>query len=174
MSPIAHSGLGLLGWEMAAPRKTWQTLALFVFVANFADVDFLFHLVFGPRPLFIHQYYTHNILFALGTAGLFALALPKGRDRVGLLLVGLSHLAADLIVVDLVHPVGIRLFFPVSNHLYNVGIFPYLQRWPAGAVFSGKNLVVLALEAAVFVLPVAVLFRKKFGTYVRSREFWSS
>jgi hypothetical protein len=174
VSPIAHSGLGLLGWELVAARKTWRTLALFVFAANFADVDFLFYFVFGPRPLFIHQYYTHNLLFALGTAGLFALALPKGRDRGGLILVGLSHLAADLIVIDPVHPIGIRLFFPFSNRLFNFGLFPYLQRWPAGVVFSAKNLAVLMLEAVVFVLPVAVLFRKKFGTYVRSREFWSS
>jgi membrane-bound metal-dependent hydrolase YbcI (DUF457 family) len=173
MSPVAHTGLALLGWELAAKRKNWRTLALFILVSNLADVDFLFYLVFGPRPLFIHQHYTHNLLFAAGTAGLLALLLPEARARIGLVLTGLSHLVLDIIVIDSVRPVGIRLLFPLSDRLFNTGFFPYLQRWPAGAIFSVRNFAVLALEAAVFVVPVVWVFRRKFVGAIRGREFWS-
>jgi membrane-bound metal-dependent hydrolase YbcI (DUF457 family) len=174
MSPVAHTGLGLLGWELVPTPKNWRTAALFILVSNLADVDFLFSLAFGRRPLFIHQYYTHNLFFVLATSWLLAFALPKGRGRAGLVLVGLSHLAADIIVIDSVRPVGIRLFYPLSDKLFNLGLFPYLQRWPFGAVFSAKNMAVLALEAAVFVVPVLFIFRRRFRRYVRAKKFWSS
>jgi membrane-bound metal-dependent hydrolase YbcI (DUF457 family) len=174
MSPVAHTGLGLLGWELAASRKTWRSLALFILAANLADVDFLLALAFGPRPLFAHQLYTHNLLFVLATSGLLALALPKGRDRLGLVLTGLSHLAVDLVVIDTVRPIGFRLFYPFSQKLFNIGLFPYLERRPAGAVISVQNVAVLALEAAVFVVPVLALYHRRFRRYVRDPKFWSS
>ncbi|MBM3293338.1 MAG: metal-dependent hydrolase [Candidatus Aminicenantes bacterium] len=154
MSPVAHSALGLLGWELGASRKTWPSLALFVLAANLADLDFLFAFLFGRRPLFVHQAYTHNIFFVLAASGLLALALSKGRGRRALVLTGLSHLAADIFVVDAIPPVGFRLFFPFSEALFNVPLFPYLVRPPYGPVFSPRNIAVLGLEAAVFVLPV--------------------
>ena len=172
MSPVAHTGLGLLGWELAASRKTWRSLGLFVLASNLADADFLFALAFGPRPLFAHQWYTHNLFFVLATSGLLALALPKGKDRFGLVLTGLSHLAVDLVVIDTARPIGFRLLYPFSGALFNVGLFPYLERRPAGAVVSAKNMAVLALEAAVFVVPVLVLYGRRFRGYVRERQFW--
>jgi len=174
MSPVAHTGLGLLGWEAGATRKTWRTLALFVLVSNLADVDFLLAFLFGPRPLFVHQAYTHNLTFVLATSGLLALALPKGRDRLALVLTGLSHLVVDIFVVDTLPPVGFRLLYPFSDALFNVAFFPYLVRPPYGAVFSPRNLAVLALEAAVFVVPVLIIFWGRFSGYLRERKFWSS
>jgi len=173
MSPIAHSGIGLLGWELAASRKNIKTLLLFILVANLADIDFLFHTIFGVRRLFIHQYYTHNLAFVTVAAALLSLSLPAGRDRWGLVLTGLSHLAVDIIVVDPIRPIGIRLFYPFSKRLFNWGLFPYLKRGSFQVMLSSKNLYVLILEAAIFIAPVIFCYRKQLFSLVKDREFWT-
>jgi hypothetical protein len=129
MSPVAHSGAALLAWQVAASRKNWKTLVLFLFVGNLPDIDFALHLILGHNRLSLHQYFTHNFLFVLASVSLLSLALPRGRDRWGLLLLGLSHLLLDVIVIDPARPIGIRPFFPFSKALFNLGFFPYLERW---------------------------------------------
>jgi hypothetical protein len=173
MSPIAHSGLALLGWELGARRKNAFSLAVFMAAANLPDLDFLLRLIFGRGRLTLHQYYTHNALFILIASGLLSLLLPAGRDRWALLLVALSHLVLDVVVVDTLRPVGIRAFYPFSDALFNFGFFPFLQRGSLRAMASVRNLEVLALEAAVFVLPVAVVFRKALVRQLAARGFWS-
>ncbi len=172
VSPIAHSGLGLLGWQIFDRKKTAGTMALFVAAANLADIDFLFALLFGPRPLFIHQSYTHNLIFILAGSVLLALLLGDGRSRLGLVLTGLSHLAVDIFVVDTVNPIGFRLFYPFSDRLFNVGLFPFLERGPWNVLISARNLGVLALEFGLFVLPVLVLLWKLSRRRIQSAAFW--
>ena len=171
MSPIAHAGIGLLGWQVADRKKTLGTLFLYVFAANFADIDFLFALVFGPHSLFAHQYYTHNVVFILAGCGLLALALPDRRSRWGLVATGLTHLPLDVIVVDTVAPIGIRMFYPLSDKLYNVGLFPFLERGPWRVLFSLRNALVLGLEFAIFVLPILIIFRRSLAAELRRSEF---
>ena len=173
MSPIAHSGMALLGWQLAARRKNVLTLGIFLAAANLPDVDFLLGLVFGRTRIPIHQYYTHNLAFVVLTVGLMSLLLPAGRDRWGLLLVGLSHLALDVIVIDLVRPVGIRALYPFSDALFNFGFFPYLKRGSLKAMATVRNVKVLALETAVFVLPVVLAFPRRLAREFGSRGFWS-
>ncbi len=172
MSPIGHGGLGLLGWQIFDRKKTAGSMALFVAAANLADIDFLFALLFGPQPLFIHQSYTHNLVFVLAGSLLLALLLSDGRSRLGLVLAGLSHLAVDIFVVDTVAPIGFRLFFPFSDTLFNVGLFPFLQRGPWKVLFSARNLGVLALEFGLFVLPVLILLWKLSRRRIPSAAFW--
>jgi membrane-bound metal-dependent hydrolase YbcI (DUF457 family) len=172
MSPIAHSGFGLLGWQLFDRKKTVGTLFLYMMVANAADVDFLLHAIFKGHALFLHQYYTHNVLFVLLTAALLSVLLGDARSRAGLVLTGISHLAADLIVIDTLAPVGIRLFYPVSKTFYNLPWFPYLQRGTWKAMVSTRNLEVLALEFGIFVLPVLIAFRKSFWKRMTSSPFW--
>jgi hypothetical protein len=173
MSPIAHSGIALLGWELASRRKNVFSLALFLAAANLPDVDFLLRIVLGRGRMPLHQYYTHNLAFVLLGAGLMSLLLPAGRDRWGLVLVALSHLVLDVIVIDTVRPVGIRAFYPFSTALYNFGFFPFLQRGSLKAMASWRNLEVMALEAGLFVLPVLVVFGKALARRIRARAFWS-
>jgi hypothetical protein len=58
--------------------------------------------------------------------------------------------------------------------LFNFGFFPYLERGRFQTAISTRNLLVLGLEAAVFVLPVLVLFGTKILRYVKSRAFWTA
>ena len=172
MTPVGHVGLGLLGWQIGDRRKTAGTLALFLLAANGADIDFLLSLLFGARPLFVHQAYTHNLLFVLLSCGALSMLLKDGPSRGALLLTGLSHLAFDIFVVDPVPPVGIRLFYPFSGALFNVALFPHVERgaWPA--LFSSRNLAAVALEFACFVLPVLILFGRRIFSRFSVREFW--
>ena len=172
MSPVAHLGIGLLGWQVFDRKKTLATLGAFLLAANLADIDFLFYIVFGPRPIFIHQYYTHNILFVLIGCGLLALLLPRGRSRWGLLLTGFSHLLLDIIVIDTLKPIGMRLFFPLSDTYYNLGFFPFLRRGPWKVMTSPHNFLVLGLEFVCFVLPVLWLFHGRLARRFVSRAFW--
>jgi hypothetical protein len=172
MSPVAHAGLGLLGWQLFDRKKTAGTLVLFVLVANWPDVDFLLHALFKRQTAFLHQYYTHNVLFVFVFALLFSLFLRDGRSRLGIYLTGFSHLLSDLIVIDTSPPIGIRLFFPFSNDCFNLPWFPYLRRWPSTALFSVENGVVLLLEFVVFVLPIVYFFRKPLRRRWNSGAFW--
>jgi|GEM_PF-545467 len=174
MSPVAHSGVALLAWQVGATRKTWKTLALFVFAGNLPDIDFVLNLVLGHNRLSVHQYVTHNFLFILVSVSLLSLALPKGRDRWVLLLLGLSHLLLDVIVIDPARPIGIRPFFPFSKALVNLGFFPYLERWRLRDMISWRNGGVLLLEAAVFVFPVLIIYGKRIFKTVRGRAFWKA
>jgi len=173
MSPIAHCGTALLGWQLASRRKNVFTLGLFLVAANLPDLDFLLRFLPGPGPAPLHQAFTHNLPFVLVTIGLLSLLLPPGPDRWGLVLVGLSHLILDVIVIDLVPPVGIRALYPFSDRLFNFGFFPYVQRGSFKAMATIRNLGVFALEAAVFVLPVVLAFPRRLGRELGSREFWS-
>ncbi len=173
MSPIAHSGMALLGWQLAASRKNIRTLAVFLVAANLPDIDFLIYLIFGPVRISLHQYFTHNLLFVVLGTGLLSLLLPPGRDRWGLLLVGVSHLLLDIVVIDTLRPIGLRPFYPFSKSLFNFGFFPFLKRGSLKVMASLRNMEILLLEAAVFVLPVLVIFRKRFVRQVGSRAFWS-
>ena len=127
--------------------------------------------IFGNRGIFRHQLYTHNVFFVLAGCGLMALLLPQGRGRWGLILTGLSHLPLDLIVVDTVPPIGIRPFWPISDALYNVGLFPNLERGPWRVIFSPRNFLVLGLEFLIFVLPVLILFRRSLAERLRHPDF---
>ena len=173
MSPIAHTGIGLLGWELASSRKNIKTFLLFLLVANLADIDFLLYLVFRTRRFYLHQYFTHNIFFVVITVSFLSLLLKARRDRLGLILTGLFHLVQDIIVFDPVRPVGIRLFYPLSSKLINVGFFPHLHRGGLRAMVSAENAEVLLLETLVFVAPVLIIFWKRLGQDFRRRDFWT-
>jgi membrane-bound metal-dependent hydrolase YbcI (DUF457 family) len=172
MSPIAHSGLGLLGWRLFDKKKTIGTLILYVLVANAADIDFLLHAVFKGHALFLHQYYTHNLVFVLIAALGLMFLLADARSRFGLVLAGIYHLAADVIVIDTLKPVGIRLLYPLSETFFNLPWFPYLQRGTWKVMTSSRNLAILGLELAIFVLPVLLISPKPLWKRIFSPAFW--
>jgi hypothetical protein len=171
VSPLAHAGIGLLGWQVFDRKKTAASLALFLFAANWPDIDFVLAGIFGNGGIFRHQLYTHNVFFVLAGCALLSLLLPRGTGRWGLILTGLSHLPLDIIVIDTVAPIGIRPFWPVSDALYNIALFPCLERGPLKVIFSPKNFLVLGLEFLFFVLPVLIIFRRSLTERFRRPDF---
>ncbi|MCP5108731.1 MAG: metal-dependent hydrolase [bacterium] len=161
MTPIGHSGIALLGWQKSTQTKNIKTLLLFLFIANLPDIDFLFFLVIGKKAFSIHQYYTHNVFFVLFTALLFFPFLKEKKERIGFTLIAFSHLLLDLITVDGVAPYGFRLFYPISEKLYHFGFFPNVHKENLSAMFSLHNLWLAALEAAIFLAPMLLFYRKK-------------
>jgi hypothetical protein len=161
MTPIAHAAVGLVGWKFFSRRKDLKTLVFFVVAACALDADFLLYYLFGRPQVFVHQLYSHNICVSLAVALVFLPFLKTARERGGLVFISLTHLFMDLFVIDNVAPVGFRLFFPVYNKFYNYGFFPFVQRGSARELFSVHNLVAVACEVAVFVVPALVLCRKE-------------
>lgn len=171
MSPIVHSSAALLGWQKSAHEKNIKTFLLFLLIANFPDIDFLFFLVVGKKAFAIHQYYTHNVFFTGISVLLFFPLLNQGKERAGFALVGFSHLVLDIFVIDAAPPYGIRLFYPLWEKFFYCGISPNLQKDTLEAVFTLRNLGVLVFETVVYLLPVLIYYRKEFSCFKR-REFW--
>jgi membrane-bound metal-dependent hydrolase YbcI (DUF457 family) len=172
MSPVVHSSVALLGWQKTAKNKNLITLFFFLLISNLPDIDFILFLIFGEKTFGLHQYYTHNVFFVCFTVFLFFPILKQKKERIGFSLVAFSHLMLDLLVIDMVPPVGFRLFYPLSNRLFNFGIFPHMERDNLADIFSFHNLWVLALEIAIFLVPVLFYYRKEFGSYIKQKEFW--
>jgi len=172
MSPVAHSAVGLLGWQKFSGKKNLKTLLIFILIANLPDIDFAFYLFMGDKALNLHQYFTHNVFFAAITAiACWPLFKSKG-ERVGILLVAFSHLLLDYFTIDLVAPKGFRLFYPFSPQLFNFGIFPNLLKDNWAGVFSFYNLLVIGLETALFAVPVFLVYRREFAGYLEEKERW--
>lgn len=173
MTPIAHSAIGLLGWQKAATRKNIFGVFLFLLIANLPDIDFVLSGFSGQPELQIHQSYTHNIFF-IGIFTLpFFMIFKTRKERVALFLVSYSHLLLDVIIVDRVAPVGIRLFFPVSEKLFNLGFFPNFMRGKINEVFSWHNLVTIFLEIVFFVFPVLLISGKLVKRSFFNKKFWT-
>ena len=64
------------------------------------------------------------------------------------------------------------MFWPISDALYNVPLFPFLERGPWRVLFSIRNFMVLGLEFLLFVLPVLIVCRRLLAERFRSPEFW--
>ncbi len=172
MSPIVHSSVALLGWQKSAENKNLKTLFLFMLISNLPDIDFLLSLIFGKKTFGLHQYYTHNVFFVCFTVLLFFPILKQKKERIGFSLVAFSHLLLDLIGIDMVPPVGFRLFYPLSNRFFKFEVFPSMKRDNLAALFSLHNLWILALEVAIFLVPVLIYYRKEFRSYLKQKEFW--
>jgi len=167
MTPIVHATVGLVGWKYFSRREDLRALVFFVVTACAVDADFLFYYLFGRPQVFIHQLYSHNVFVSLAVALVFFPFLKTAGERGGLVLISLSHLFLDLFVIDNVPPIGFRPFFPVYNKFYNYGFFPFVQRGNARALFSVHNLVAVACEVAVFVIPAVLICRKELTFILR-------
>lgn len=152
MSPIAHTAIGILGFELFEKKKSWATLGVWVLLANIPDVDFLF----GGS----HQQFTHNIAFVC-LLPLCLFPIIKFSPLWGMLLVGASHVFLDLLMIDTYPPIGLRIFYPFSDQVFNWGFFPYMIREGFQEIFSFHNIKVALLEGTVFWLPLALMYRKR-------------
>ena len=161
MGPIAHTGIGFLGFKLSDSKENKRILLYLFLMANLPDIDFLFSLIF-TKAKSIHQLYTHNIFFVGITTGLLLLIVKSLRSRWKIfLLVAYSHLLLDLFVVDPIPPLGIKLFFPIIDKPLNFGFFPNLWRNGFKEIFSLHNFFVFFLEYVIFILPVWLLMKGK-------------
>jgi membrane-bound metal-dependent hydrolase YbcI (DUF457 family) len=172
MSPVAHSAVGLLGWQKFSEKKNLKTLLIFILMANLPDIDFAFYLFLGEKALNLHQYFTHNV-FIVVIAAIACWPLFKTKsERLGILLVALSHLLLDFLTIDRVAPKGFRLFYPISTQLFNFGIFPNVKKSNWAEVFSFHNLLVIGFEAVLFLVPVFLVYRREFAGYLKEKQWW--
>lgn len=183
-SPIGHS---LAGWVIASYRsrslkpanvKNLKRLALYIFIANAPDLDFIPGALMGTPNL-----YHHGISHSLGAGLIFALVLALliarkdkamiGREFVFMFIIFGSHLVLDLLCLDGRPPFGIPLFWPLSNQYFMIPILPPVMHSVLdhatitqflADVFSLHNLYVVGLEI-LFTIPFAfminLLFNKK-------------
>lgn len=174
MSPVAHSAVGLLGWQKFSEKKNLETLLLFILIANLPDIDFAFYLFLGEKALTLHQYFTHNVFIVAITAIAGWPLLKSRRERIGFFLVAVSHLLLDFLTIDRVAPKGFRLFYPFSSQLFNFGIFPHVVKRNWAEVFSFHNLFVISFETALFLMPVFLVYRREFAGYLKKEERWKT
>jgi hypothetical protein len=171
MSPVFHCGLALIGWQASAQKKNYITLMAYVLLSNLPDFDFL---IYALNSKILHQYYTHNIFFALISALLFFPFFKTIKERVVLIFLAISHLIADLFLIDTFPPIGLQLFFPFSNKLFNIGFFPTLNRSNIySLLFDPVNYRIYLLELAIL-LPLAlwVFHKNNYPNFIHKR-FWT-
>jgi len=161
MGPVAHSGMGYLGWKLSGRRGNHALGLLFILLALLPDIDFVLAYLL-PGTAIPHQLYTHNIFFVGFTAGLLLLLFASLRSEWRwVMAVGFSHLVLDLLVLDPVPPLGIKLLFPLWGEPLNLGFFPNLWRDSLRQILSLHNLLVVALEALVFGIPLWLLMNPR-------------
>ncbi|MGD8327948.1 MAG: metal-dependent hydrolase [Acidobacteriota bacterium] len=145
--PVAHSLAGVAvykGLDADGTLFTWPRLLLAVFIANAPDLDMIPGILMGEPNRYHHVGFSHSGLFALAVAlaaGLFARATGKYWPVAGrrlsaaagtalmVALLMLSHLLLDALTGDSRPPIGIPMWWPVSDaplHLYDW--FPHVAK----------------------------------------------
>lgn len=171
-SPVAHSVLGLAvgvaasGGTLDGLRRLgwWRLLggaALFGFLGNAPDIDFVPGLLLAGDLNAYHHVYTHSVGWCVLLAtGVWCVARAFDR-RAGwrLFLVFLAapllHLLADWVTVDRTPPRGILIAWPFSSAYSHgpIDLFSPMEKDTVWAIFSPNNLGP-ALRELMLTLPV--------------------
>lgn len=172
--PIAHAAAGYLVHratrrvpDEGRSSESWRRAALFMFVGNLPDLDFLIGFVVG-RPGMLHRGVSHTLLAAV-VFGLAAGAAARWsrRDRfapvaLALGIAYLSHLVLDYFTIDSRPPAGGQFLWPLSA-AYFIAPLPilgeiYIDGRTRAAflqtVLAWPTVVVLAREIALVVVGV--------------------
>jgi inner membrane protein len=175
-SPIGH---GLMGYAVyrvtaSAKREDRRTLlGLCLFLAIAPDFDFVPGLILG-QPALYHQGISHSLGFALivGFGVAAAYSLNKGTiwaDWGRFFLAYASHPIMDMFGPDRRPPIGIPLFWPLSDTYYLAPLQIFwgvhhakatsatTGEWITG-VFTAHNLAAIAVEVLVM-FPLILLVR---------------
>ena len=171
-SPVGHSLMGYIIYRAAVGSNTverWSLIALCVFAANAADLDFLPGLLVGDPGR-----YHHGPSHSLGFAVLFALAcsfllLLFKRAAIGwnftiFFALYSSHIALDYLSIDTTAPYGVPLLWPLSDAYYIApfAFLPGIRRAATSiefipSLFSLHNLWAASVEC-LLLLPFLLLF----------------
>lgn len=176
-TPIGHTLAGAIIYRGGLCRlgnNLWL-LAIILLSANLPDVDFLFGYIEG-NPNLYHHTWTHSLTFCL-MIGILAMIVGRpfvgGKSLwIGLLVFGgvLSHLVMDLFTVDQNPPLGIKLFWPITEKYYiaSVMIFRDVYRVSSSngflqSLLCRHNCITILFEV-VIVGPLLIL------VYLMSRK----
>jgi membrane-bound metal-dependent hydrolase YbcI (DUF457 family) len=177
-TPIGHALAGAVIYRGGLYRlgsNIWL-LAIILLSANLPDVDFIFGY-FEGNPNLYHHTWTHSLAFCLivGVLAVFVAWPFIGRQSfwIGLLVFGavLSHLVMDFFTVDQNPPLGIKLFWPITEKYYisPVLIFRDIYKVSTSSGFLRSllcrhNLITIFFEVVIvgplFIL-VHLLYRKR-------------
>lgn len=172
-SPVGHALCGLaclMAAKISNPAKfrsfDWKNIALFAFLANLPDIDFLIGYFTASDPHRFHSGPTHSIVFAL-TAGLFfgALCFRQFGPLFGWLIPSgliLSHSIIDLFTgpaQGFHSSYGVSLFWPLEETRIKVPLSLFLgvhhDNWER--LLSPHNAWVIGSELLGFIPPILVL-----------------
>lgn len=176
-SPIGHALAGYAafrGFDRTAGSQQRSILLACAFLAISADLDFLPGILLG-RPALYHQGMSHSFVVAMGVslaaAGLFALQGFRFLLLWGQFFIAYaSHLLLDLFGPDSREPLGIPLFWPISEQHFLSPVQVFLgfshvsstsggrAEWING-VLQTQNLYAVARELLVL-LPLVILITR--------------
>lgn len=151
--PIAH---GIIGASLFAAtqkklsrEKGIRLMLLAAGLAMLPDLDFLCTWVFDLHGW--HRSFTHSIAFAvvIGLVSSHFAAAKSFRVTIGLVLAPLSHGLLDALVTSR-RGTGIELFWPISEHRFNLGFFDYFS-------FPFDPRVDLWTDILIYLLKVSLL-----------------
>lgn len=164
-SPLGHA---LAGWAIgrwpAADRAVspWLVPAC-ALLAVAPDLDFVPGWIAG-QPALYHQGVSHSFAAAGLVAGAAALLISRGRDALRcfgwLFAAYASHLAIDWLAGDTRPPIGMPLFWPLTDATYisPVPILPGISHSPMGvegraawlaSLLDGYNAYAVGIELLV-------------------------
>lgn len=175
-SPIVHVALGT-GAALTILPRTRRSLAgglTLVALSCWPDIDYVPGLLAGSLNKF-HQGLSHSLLFVLlGALLAYPIARKTGfsshtrtRTISVLLLVALSHLLLDIFTQDFRPPIGIPLYWPLSDFPVHssVSLFPaWAKASLAEIIRSPQNLRAIGIEllyAIPLLLLPPLLFRRR-------------
>jgi inner membrane protein len=147
-TPIGHSLVGLSLYLGVSDnieenrKKSWFIVLFFLLLANLPDLDFLPGF-FSGNPNLYHHKWTHSLLFMVLTGFMVGLAARFIFHKDGFKWVWLSalfvfsHLVLDFLTLDQRPPIGIPLFWPLSQaHLISpLTIFSDVSRSSSSVTF---------------------------------------
>jgi inner membrane protein len=172
-SPVGHSLIGYIlyrGTNGSLKVHQWKLLALYLFAANAADLDFIPGFIIGDP-----NRYHHGISHSIGLALVFALAfsfLPFLQKRYSFkrnfsifFFLYFSHIGLDYLSTDTGFPYGEPVLWPLSHEYYiaSFAFLPDITRAPSGtntevflSLFSLHNFWAVNIELLIM-LPILVI-----------------
>ena len=164
--PVAHCLVGASLVAALLPRRPryWLALAAGAGLANAADLDFLFVVIFRSRAW--HRGFTHSLVFALAVFLCFLLALGRARAReaVAYGLAYASHVLLDFATTK--DGGGLELLWPFSTDRLGLrwwGLSELPSRLPLAEILK-----FLSLEFVLFAPPLLFLILLRRGAFRRS------
>jgi len=172
-SPIGHSLAGLMIYRVVhgpTSGMAWGQLALCVFAANAADLDFVPGFLSGD-PNRYHHGISHSIGFAILFGFIFSLMfylfMRRSIIKYFVIFSGLylSHIVLDLMYIDTSRPYGEPFFWPLSPVYYypSFAFLPDIRRSRESAdffisLFSLHNLWAVTIETLMLVPLIIVIW----------------
>jgi len=178
-SPVLHSAAGLAIYcidRTALASRRLRFAGLILLAALIPDADFVFGMLLADPNRF-HAGFTHSLGTAVLAGVAFGLVAGGRRLRVGLLcfLACASHVILDSLTLDGRPPLGVPLFWPVSERYFNFPLIGGIVHGMGGVsigeflrhIFSVENVRTLVIEIA---LGSVLILGSVFVGGVRSRR----